>query len=151
LPYLTDVRFDFVADPDLERGDIVLKFAGVELHDIAETRLGGQYAETSDSVVEAPVEAAGLDLELRSAGPEPLETQPLETQPLETQPLETQPLEIQPLETQPLETQPLETAQAESALKIRPMKSVQPLETDKDATDNAQDDKSLPTPDETSS
>jgi hypothetical protein len=161
LPHLTDARFDFVADPDLERGDIVLKFAGVELHDIAETRLGGQYAETSDSVVEAPVEAAGLDLELRSAGPEPLETQPLETQPLETQPLETQPLETQPLETQPLETQPLETqpletqpletAQAESALKIRPMKSVQPLETDKDATDNAQDDKSLPTPDETSS
>ena len=39
----------------------------------------------------------------------------------------------------------------ESALKIGPMKSVRPLETDKDATDNAQDDKSLPTPDETSS
>ena len=121
LPYLTDVRFDFVADPDLERGDIVLKFAGVELHDIAETRLGGQYAETSDSVVEAPVEAAGLDLERKSAGPVPLETQPSET------------------------------AQAESALKIGPMKSVRPLETDKDATDNAQDDKPLPTPDETSS
>ena len=126
LPYLTDAHFDFVADPDLERGDIVLKFAGIELHDIAETRLGGQYAESSTSVVEASVEATGLDLERKSAGP-------------------------QPLETQPLETQPLETAQAENALKIRPMKSVHPLETDKDATDNAEDDKPLPTPDETSS
>ena len=31
----------------LARGDIILKFAGVELHDIAESRLGGQYAETA--------------------------------------------------------------------------------------------------------
>ena len=77
-------------------------------------------------MVEAPVEATGLDLERKSAGPVPLETQPLETQ-------------------------PSETAQAESALKTGPMKSVRPLETDKDATDNAQDDKPLPTPDETSS
>ena len=131
LPYLTDAHFDFVADTDLERGDIVLKFAGVELHDIAEARLGGRYAEISNSLVEAPLEAAGLDLESKLTGPVPLETQPLETQ--------------------PLETQPLETAQSESALKIRPMTTMRPLDTDNDATDNAQDEKSLSTPNETPS
>ena len=47
LPYLADAHFDFVAETSLARGDIILKFAGVELHDIAESRLGGQYAETA--------------------------------------------------------------------------------------------------------
>ena len=136
LPHLTDAHFDFVAEPDLERGDIVLKFAGVELHDIAETRLGGQYAETSNSVVEAPLEAVGLDLERKSTGPVPLEAQALEAQ---------------ALEAQALEAQPSEKAQAESALKIRPMTTVRPLEGDNDASDNAQDNKSLPAPNETSS
>jgi flagellar biosynthesis/type III secretory pathway protein FliH len=126
LPYLADTHFDFIAETSLARGDVVLKFGGVELHDIAETRLGGQYAETADSLVKASVEAASLDLE-------------------------GMPTEPVPLETQPLETQPLETAEAESAVKIRPMTTVRPLETDNGATDNAQDDQSPSVSDETSS
>ena len=151
LPYLADTHFDFVAESSLARGDVILKFAGVELHDIAETRLGGQYAETSNSVAEALLDAAGINLEGMPSGSAPLDTQPLETQPPETQPLDTQPLETQPLETQPLETQPQETVEAESAVKIRPITTVRPLETDTDAIDNAQDDEPFSAPNETSS
>ena len=58
LPYLADTHFDFVAEPGLARGDVILKFAGVELQDIAETRLGGQYAETAKTLAKAPADLA---------------------------------------------------------------------------------------------
>ena len=58
MPYLADTHFDFVAEPGLARGDVILKFAGVELHDIAETRLGGQYAETAKTMAKAPANLA---------------------------------------------------------------------------------------------
>ena len=58
LPYLADTHFDFVAEPGLARGDVILKFAGVELHDIAKTRLGGQYAETAQTMAKAPADLA---------------------------------------------------------------------------------------------
>ena len=60
LPYLADAHFDFVAEPSLARGDIILKFAGVELHDIAESRLGGQYAETAMAAAKTPIDAVDL-------------------------------------------------------------------------------------------
>ena len=66
LPYLADAHFDFVAEPSLARGDIILKFAGVELHDIAESRLGGQYAESLTGKVEATRETADLVAERNS-------------------------------------------------------------------------------------
>ncbi|MGA0948733.1 MAG: FliH/SctL family protein, partial [Candidatus Puniceispirillaceae bacterium] len=34
-PHLQNAAFDFIADPIVARGDIILKFDGVELHDIA--------------------------------------------------------------------------------------------------------------------
>ena len=71
LPYLADADFDFVAEPGLARGDIILKFAGVELHDIAESRLGGQYAETAKNKAKAPVEAADLAPKPTPAEPTP--------------------------------------------------------------------------------
>jgi hypothetical protein len=71
LPYLADTHFDFVAEPGLARGDVILKFAGVELQDIAETRLGGQYAETAKTMAKAPTNLAP-------------ETAPAETAPAET-------------------------------------------------------------------
>ena len=71
LPYLADKHFDFVAEPGLARGDVILKFAGVELQDIAETRLGGQYAETAKTMAKAPTNLAP-------------ETAPAETAPAET-------------------------------------------------------------------
>ena len=76
LPYLADADFDFVAKPGLARGDIILKFAGVELHDIAESRLGGQYAETAKNKAKAPVEAADLAPKPTPAEPTPAEPTP---------------------------------------------------------------------------
>ena len=76
LPYLADADFDFVAEPGLARGDIILKFAGVELHDIAESRLGGQYAETAKNKAKAPVEAADLAPKPTPAEPTPAEPTP---------------------------------------------------------------------------
>jgi flagellar biosynthesis/type III secretory pathway protein FliH len=81
LPYLTDSQFDFIAEPDLARGDIILKFEGVELYDIAETRLSGQYSETVQNKVEADLETADLAVETA-----PLETAPLETTQAESAP-----------------------------------------------------------------
>ena len=42
-PYFTDTAFGFVANPDLMRGDVVLRFEGVELVDIAKNRTGSHY------------------------------------------------------------------------------------------------------------
>ena len=78
LPYLADAHFDFVAEPGLARGDIILKFAGVELHDIAETRLGGQYAETVKNIAKAPIEAADLRPKITPAEPTPAKLTPVE-------------------------------------------------------------------------
>ena len=44
-PHLRNAAFDFIADPIIARGDIILKFDGVELHDIAEQRVGSSYGE----------------------------------------------------------------------------------------------------------
>jgi len=58
-PYFTDAALGFVANPDLMRGDVMLKFDGVELIDIANNRMGSNY--TSEAVrgdVVAPIEGA---------------------------------------------------------------------------------------------
>ena len=43
-PFFAESAFDFVANPDLKRGDAVLRFDGVELRDIAENRTGNNYS-----------------------------------------------------------------------------------------------------------
>jgi flagellar biosynthesis/type III secretory pathway protein FliH len=56
-PYFADAALGFVANPDLMRGDVILKFDGVELIDIANNRIGSNY--TSEAVrgdVAAPIE-----------------------------------------------------------------------------------------------
>ena len=102
LPYLADKQFDFVAEPGLARGDVILKFAGVELHDIAEARLGGQYAETAKTMAKAPADLA--------PGITPDEITPTDPAPAERTPVETAPTEPAPVETAPAETAPAETA-----------------------------------------
>ena len=47
-PHFTDAALGFVANPDLMRGDVILKFDGVELVDIANNRIGSNY--TSEAV-----------------------------------------------------------------------------------------------------
>ena len=133
LPYLADAHFDFVAEPSLARGDIILKFAGVELHDIAESRLGGQYAESLTGKVEATRETADLVAE-----PTPSESTPM-------------PLESTPSESTPSEATQLETTQAQSAPKIRMMTTVRPLVTDNAEPDTTEGDQLLPSPDEKTS
>ena len=81
LPYLADTQFDFVAEPGLARGDVILKFAGVELHDIAEARLGGQYAETAKTLAKAPADL--------TPGITPDEITPTEPASTEPAPVET--------------------------------------------------------------
>ena len=78
LPYLADAHFNFVAEPSLARGDIILTFAGVELHDIAESRLGGQYAETAMAAAKTPIDAVDLAPEATPAEIVPAETTPVE-------------------------------------------------------------------------
>ncbi|MDC3293969.1 hypothetical protein OAW18_06720 [Alphaproteobacteria bacterium] len=90
LPYLADTQFDFVAEPGLARGDVILKFAGVELHDIAEARLGGQYAETAKTLAKAPADLA--------PGITPDETTPTEPASTEPAPVETAPVETASVE-----------------------------------------------------
>ena len=43
VPFFPDTTLDFVANPDLKRGDIVLRFDGVELRDVAEKRTDNNY------------------------------------------------------------------------------------------------------------
>ena len=71
-PYFTDAALGFVANPDLMRGDVILKFDGVELVDIANNRIGSNYtseAVTGDvatpieGVVIASDDAANTDLD----------------------------------------------------------------------------------------
>ena len=154
LPYLADAHFDFVAEPGLVRGDIILKFAGVELHDIAETRLGGQYAETAKTTAKAPIEAVDLAPEVTPAETTPAETTPAETTPAETTPAETTPAETTPAETTPAETTPAETTPAETTptkttpTKTTPMEAADasnPIQNADDAvSDNAAPDNAAP-------
>ena len=58
-PYFTDAALGFVASPDLMRGDVILKFDGVELLDIANNRIGSNC--TSEAItgnVAKPIEGA---------------------------------------------------------------------------------------------
>ena len=43
VPFFTNSKFDLVANPDLKRGDIVLRFDGVELRDVAKKRTDNNY------------------------------------------------------------------------------------------------------------
>lgn len=80
VPFFADTTFDFVANPDLKRGDIVLRFDGIELRDVAEKRtdnnytsemnwepVGGEIASDqakTDAAIDDPSDAleAGLDV-----------------------------------------------------------------------------------------
>ncbi|MDA8730088.1 hypothetical protein N9N21_04480 [Alphaproteobacteria bacterium] len=127
LPYLADTQFDFVVEPGLARGDVILKFAGVELHDIAEARLGGQYAETAKTLAKAPADLA--------PGITPDEITP--TEPASTEPA---PVETASVETASVETAPVETASVEGV-----------AASDSAASKNDQDEQPPSPPDETSS
>lgn len=83
-PYFTDAALGFVANPDLMRGDVILKFDGVELVDIANNRIGSNYtseAVTGDvatpieGVVIASDDAANTDLD--GSGASLVDTDPL--------------------------------------------------------------------------
>ncbi len=52
--YFADTKYNFVVNSDLMRGDVVLRFDGIELADIAENRIGSNYVSegTSESVPE---------------------------------------------------------------------------------------------------
>ena len=142
LPYLADTHFDFVAEPGLARGDVILKFAGVELHDIAEARLGGQYAETAKTLAKAPADLTPGITPDEITPTEPASTEPA---PAEKAPVETAPDETAPDETAPVETAPVETAIVETAS----VKGV--AASDSAASDDFHDDQSPSSPDETSS
>ena len=80
VPFFPNTTLDFVTNPDLKRGDIVLRFAGIELRDVAEKRTDDNYTsemnwepvreETtsdqvqSDAAIDDPSDAseAGLDV-----------------------------------------------------------------------------------------
>jgi hypothetical protein len=136
LPYLADTQFDFVAEPGLARGDVILKFAGVELHDIAEARLGGQYAETAKTLAKAPADLApGIT--------------PDEITPTEPAPTERALTEPEPVETAPVETTSVEGAAASDNVTSDNAASDN-VASDNVGPDNAQDDQSPSPSDETS-
>ena len=80
VPFFANTKFDFVANPDLKRGDIVLRFDGIELRDVAEKRTDNNYTSEmnwepvgeemasdqakTDATIGAPSDAleAGLDV-----------------------------------------------------------------------------------------
>ena len=167
LPYLADKHFDFVAEPSLARGDVILKFAGVELHDIAEARLGGQYAEIAKTIAKTPADLTpGITPdEITPTDPAPTEPAPTEPAPTEPAPTEPEPVETASVETEPVETEPVETAPVETALTEPEPVETAPVETtplegaavsdsvtsNNAASDNAQDDQPPSSSDETSS
>jgi hypothetical protein len=142
LPYLADTHFDFVAEPGLARGDVILKFAGVELHDIAEARLGGQYAEIAKTIAKTPADLTpGITPdEITPTDPAPTEPAPTEPAPTEPEPVETALTEPEPVQTAPVETTPLEGAAVSDS-----------VTSNNAASDNAQDDQPPSSSDETSS
>ena len=80
VPFFANTKFDFVANPDLKRGDIVLRFDGIELRDVAEKRTDNNYTSEmnpelvgeeltsdqakADATIDDPSDAleAGLDV-----------------------------------------------------------------------------------------
>ena len=80
VPFFANTTFDFVANPDLKRGDIVLRFDGIELLDVAEKRTDNNYTSEmnwepvgeevasdqakTDATIDDPSDAleAGLDV-----------------------------------------------------------------------------------------
>ena len=80
VPFFANTTFDFVANPDLKRGDIVLRFDGIELRDVAEKRTDNNYTSEmnwepvgeemasdqakTDATIDYPSDAleAGLDV-----------------------------------------------------------------------------------------
>ena len=80
VPFFANTTFDLVANPDLKRGDIVLRFDGIELRDVAEKRTDNNYTSEmnwepvgeemasdqakTDATIDDPSDAleAGLDV-----------------------------------------------------------------------------------------
>jgi flagellar biosynthesis/type III secretory pathway protein FliH len=80
IPFFPNTTLDFVANPDLKRGDIVLRFDGIELRDVAEKRTDNNYTSEmnwepvgeemtsdqakADATIDDPSDAleAGLDV-----------------------------------------------------------------------------------------
>ena len=80
VPFFPDTKLDFVVNPDLKRGDIVLRFDGIELRDVAEKRTDNNYTSEmnwepvgdemtsdqakTDATIDDPSDAleAGLDV-----------------------------------------------------------------------------------------
>ena len=80
VPFFANTMFDLVANPDLKRGDIVLRFDGIELLDVAEKRTDNNYTSEmnwepvgeemasdqakTDATIDDPSDAleAGLDV-----------------------------------------------------------------------------------------
>lgn len=48
VPFFPDTTLDFVVNPDLKRGDIVLRFDGIELRDVAEKRTDNNYTSETN-------------------------------------------------------------------------------------------------------
>ena len=80
VPFFANTKFDFVANPEFKRGDIVLRFDGIELRDVAEKRTADNYTSEmnwepvgdemtsdqakTDATIDDPSDAseAGLDV-----------------------------------------------------------------------------------------
>jgi len=80
VPFFPDTKLDFVVNSDLKRGDIVLRFDGIELRDVAEKRTDNNYTSEmnlepvgdemtsdqakTDATIDNPSDAleAGLDV-----------------------------------------------------------------------------------------
>ena len=75
-PHLHNAAFDFIADPIIARGDIILKFDGVELHDIAAQRISSSYSDpVTDSKQDSEtVSETGVETEVASIEPPLAET-----------------------------------------------------------------------------
>jgi len=75
-PHLQNAAFDFIADPIIARGDIILKFDGVELHDIAAQRISSSYSDpVTDSKQDSEtVSETGVETEVAAIEPPLAET-----------------------------------------------------------------------------
>ena len=75
-PHLQNAAFDFIADPIIARGDIILKFDGVELHDIAAQRIRSSYSDpVTDSKQDSEtVSETGVETEVAAIEPPIAET-----------------------------------------------------------------------------
>lgn len=79
-PHLQNAAFDFIADPIIARGDIILKFDGVELHDIAAQRISSSYSDpVTDSKQDSKqdsetVSETGVETEVAAIEPPLVET-----------------------------------------------------------------------------